>query len=157
MEGGEREVAESGTARSSQCLCTGICTGQHKGASVSDRRTHTLLLWLLTHQLWLPLFLSCVSPPLLLTSFANSHSGPVAPWCFPLPHASHLGSTFPPLLYLLPVAAPLAELFMAAHCAKWPVHCGYRRIHFIRAFCVVVCVCVCVKWLVGIGGWTEVN
>lgn len=139
------------------CFCTGICTGQHKGAFVLSE-THTLTASLLTQQVWSWLFLCCVSPPLLLASWQTSTS-PVPPFprVLQMPLPSHLHIPCSPLFSSL--TSLLAELFMAVHCAKWPVHCWYRRIHFIRALCVVVCVCadwICMgKWVVGIMEWGE--
>lgn len=71
MEGGKREVAESGTARSSQCVCAqASAQGSTKGPLYCQKHTHSQLL---SHY-WLSKFdrdySSLVSPPpLLLTSW----------------------------------------------------------------------------------------
>lgn len=125
------------------CLCTGICTGQHKRAFVlsgTHTRTHTESLSLLTQQVWSWLFVFCASPLLLLTSWKTTTS-PVlsSPPALQPRLPSHLDSTFP--LLHSSIASPLAELFMEVQCAKWPEHCWYTRIHVMRALCVVLCVC----------------
>lgn len=149
-DGGRKEGGRHGSVVP-VCLCTGICRGQHKGASVLSE-THTAPLSLLTQQVW-----SLCLPSSAAHILANTHSPVLSfpPGVFRPPLISS-----PPLLPLHP-SPLLAELFMVVHCAKRPVHCWYRRIHFIRALCVVVCVCawtVCVYvsgWLVGIMGRWE--
>lgn len=100
------------------CLFTGICTGQHKGASVLSEALASSSLAIDSASSIVIVHLLCL-PSSAAHILASSHlSHPVVPsrfWVDPPPI-----STFP----LLSLPSPLlAELFIAVHCAKWPVRC----------------------------------
>lgn len=119
----EEEAAESGTA--ALCWCTGICTGQHKGALVSPG-THTL-----THRF--SLTIDSAGLIVAIPSLCFSSSWPRASSPLKLPHP------LPPYSHLSLLS--VAELFIGVCRAKWPVLCWCRRLHFAGILCMLVCLC----------------
>lgn len=151
MEEWKREVSESGTARSSHCVCAqASAQGGTKGPLYYQKHKHKNTHVRCSPHYWLSKF-DCEISSLVSLLFCCSHLGklpfscPFIPLVFsvdqPLARLHLSSCPHPFVLSLVSIAPLLAELFMVVHCAKWLVHCWYRRIHFIRALCDVVCVC----------------
>lgn len=110
VDGGRKErgeAAESGTARSSQCVCAqASAQGSTKGPLYCQKHTASLSLSLslLTQQVWSWSFLSCVFPPLLLPLLLSCPVLPSSPLpSFPFlsfPHPPPLSSASPLLSWL---------------------------------------------------------
>lgn len=105
MEVGERDVAESGTARPSHFVHRHLLGAAQRGhCAVRNTQTHTRtcthtrVLSLLTQQVWSCLFLSWAPPTFLLCCSAH----PVTPSVSPLSSRLHLPSSHlsPPLSWL---------------------------------------------------------